>query len=101
MIEARRISKHFGGVQALKEISVSVERGSIHALVGENGAGKSTFGKLVAGLHAPDDGELLVNGESVSFRSSRDALIAGITIVGQERTVITQTSVIENVFLGR
>lgn len=101
MIETRRISKHFGGVQALREISVSIERGSIHALVGENGAGKSTFGKLIAGLHAPDAGELLVNGEGVSFRSSRDALLAGITIVGQERTVIRQTSVIENVFLGR
>ncbi len=78
-----------------------VERGSIHALVGENGAGKSTFGKLVAGLLAPDGGELLVDGHRVNFHSSRDALLAGITIVGQERTVIPQTTVIENVFLGR
>ena len=78
-----------------------VERGSIHAIVGENGAGKSTFGKLVAGLHAPDGGELLVDGHRVNFHSSRDALLAGITIVGQERTVIPQTTVIENVFLGR
>ena len=78
-----------------------VQRGSIHAIVGENGAGKSTFGKLVAGLHCPDGGELLVDGHRVNFHSSRDALLAGITIVGQERTVIPQTTVIENVFLGR
>jgi ABC-type sugar transport system ATPase subunit len=98
---ATGISKHFGGVHALRDITLTIERGSVHAFVGENGAGKSTFGKLIAGLHSPDAGQLVVNGDSVQFHSSRDALRAGITIIGQERTVIPQRSVIENVFLGR
>lgn len=95
------MSKRFGGVHALRDITLTIERGSIHALVGENGAGKSTFGKLISGLYLPDEGEICVDGARAHFRSSRDALLAGITIVGQERTVIRQRSVIENVFLGR
>ena len=100
-LRAHGLSKRFGGVRALREVSLSIERGSIHALVGENGAGKSTFGKLVAGFYGPDAGQLFVDGKPVKFRSSRDALLAGITIVGQERSVVPQRSVIANVFLGR
>jgi ribose transport system ATP-binding protein len=95
------ISKRFGGVTALRDVSLSIERGSIHALVGENGAGKSTLGKLVAGYYAPDAGELTIDGQPVKFRSTRDALLAGITIVGQERSILPRRSVIDNVFLGR
>jgi len=100
-VVARGVSKRFGGVHALRDITLTIERGSIHGLVGENGAGKSTFGKIIAGLHVPDEGEIFVEGVRAHFRSSRDALLAGITIVGQERTVIPQRSVIDNVFLGR
>ena len=100
-LEARAINKHFGGVHALRDVSLAVERGTIHGLVGENGAGKSTFGKLVAGIYSPDSGELVVDGRAVKFRSTRDALLAGITIVGQERNVVPQRSVLDNVFLGR
>ena len=100
-VVARGIHKHFGGVHALSDVSLSIERGTIHGLVGENGAGKSTFGKLVAGFYSPDDGQLIIDGEPVRFRSPRDALLAGITIVGQERNVVPQRSVLDNVFLGR
>jgi simple sugar transport system ATP-binding protein/ribose transport system ATP-binding protein len=100
-LEARGVGKHFGGVQALRDVSLAIERGTIHALVGENGAGKSTFGKIVAGFYSPDLGQLVLNGQPVKFRSPRDALRAGITIVGQERNVVPQRSVLDNVFLGR
>jgi simple sugar transport system ATP-binding protein/ribose transport system ATP-binding protein len=94
------VSKHFGGVQALTDIDLAVARGSIHALVGENGAGKSTLGKILAGVHRPDAGELKVDGRPVNYRSARDALTDGITIIAQEPTLVPHRSVLENVFLG-
>ena len=90
----------FGGVQALNEVSVSVVRGSVHALVGENGAGKSTLGKLIAGVLQPNDGELFVDGETVQFRSPRDALLHGVTMIAQGISLVPTRSVVENVFLG-
>ena len=70
-VEARGISKRFGGVLALDGIDLAIEHGSIHALVGENGAGKSTLGKIIAGVHRPDVGELWVDGRRVDYRSPR------------------------------
>ena len=99
-VELRRISKRFGGVRALSDVDLRIEKRSIHALVGENGAGKSTLGKILAGVYRPDDGELLVNGQGVSYRSPRDALLDGITIIAQEPTLVPHRSVLENVFLG-
>jgi simple sugar transport system ATP-binding protein/ribose transport system ATP-binding protein len=102
LLVARGVTKHFGGVQALREVTVTVARGSVHGLVGENGAGKSTLGKIVAGILPPDEGAIFVDGEEMRFRSTRDALLRGrITIVGQERAVIPRLTVLENVFLGR
>jgi ABC-type sugar transport system ATPase subunit len=98
--EARGVSKRFGGVQALSDIQLGIARGSIHALVGENGAGKSTLGKIIAGVHRPDEGELWVNGRRVSYRSARDALADGVTLIAQEPTLVPHRSVLENVFLG-
>jgi simple sugar transport system ATP-binding protein/ribose transport system ATP-binding protein len=98
--EARGVSKRFGGVQALTDISVGIAQGSIHALVGENGAGKSTLGKIIAGVHRPDDGELWVKGRKVAYRSARDALADGVTLIAQEPTLVPHRSVLENVFLG-
>ena len=100
LVELRGVSKRFGGVQALTGIDLAVARGSIHALVGENGAGKSTLGKILAGVHRPDAGELQVEGRTVDYRSARDALTDGITIIAQEPTLVPQRSVLENVFLG-
>jgi simple sugar transport system ATP-binding protein/ribose transport system ATP-binding protein len=99
-VELRGVGKRFGGVQALAGVTVGFERGTIHGLVGENGAGKSTLGKIVAGIHRPDEGELRVNGRRVEFRSPRDALRTGLTMIAQEPTLVSHRSVIENVFLG-
>jgi ABC-type sugar transport system ATPase subunit len=99
-VELRAIAKRFGGVQALSGIDLRIERAAIHALVGENGAGKSTLGKILAGVHRPDEGELVVDGLRVDFRSPRDALRAGITMIAQEPTLVPHRSVLENVFLG-
>jgi len=99
-VELKGISKRFGGVQALREVELEIERGAIHALVGENGAGKSTLGKILAGVHRPDDGELWVEGRRVGYRSPRDALRDGITIITQEPTLVPHRSVQENVFLA-
>jgi ribose transport system ATP-binding protein len=99
-VEARGISKQFGGTKALEAATVAVRAGSIHALVGENGAGKSTLGKILAGVLAPDRGQLLVRGEPVSLRTPREALEHGIAAIGQEPSVVPKLTVAENVFLG-
>ncbi|MGH2859437.1 MAG: sugar ABC transporter ATP-binding protein [Solirubrobacteraceae bacterium] len=94
------ISKSFGGVEALSEISLEVRRGEVHALVGENGAGKSTLGRIIAGALVPDAGELRVDGEHVAFRSPREALQHGIAAIAQEVMIVPGLTVAENVFLG-
>ena len=88
------MSKRFGGVKALSEVDLAIAPGTIHALVGENGAGKSTLGKILAGVHRPDGGELAVHGRTVAYRSARDALIDGITIIAQEPTLVPHRSVL-------
>ena len=98
--ELRAIGKRFGGVVALRRISLAVHRGEIHGLVGENGAGKSTLGKIVAGVVQPDEGALIVAGREVWYRSPRQALEDGVTFIAQERLLVETRSVIENVFLG-
>ena len=100
LVSLRRISKRFGAVRALEQVDLAVEPRTIHALVGENGAGKSTLGKIVAGVHRPDEGEMLVDGRPVSYRSAREALADGVTIIAQEPTLVPHRSVLENVFLG-
>jgi simple sugar transport system ATP-binding protein/ribose transport system ATP-binding protein len=100
-VDLRDIHKHFGGVHAVRGVSLSCERGQILGLVGENGAGKSTIGKVLAGLVRPDSGRVLVGGEEQRFREPRDALNAGIAIITQELAIVPRRSVVENVFLGR
>jgi ABC-type sugar transport system ATPase subunit len=99
-VEARGISKRYGGARALDDVSVVVAAGEIHALVGENGAGKSTLGKIVAGAVAPDAGTILCDGAPVSFRSPRDAIRHGIALIHQELALAPAMSVLDNVFLG-
>jgi ribose transport system ATP-binding protein len=99
-VELADVSKHFGAVRALDGVSLSIARGSIHALVGENGAGKSTLGKIVSGVLAPDAGRLLLDGEEVALRSPREALDRGVATIAQEVNVVAQLTVEENVFLG-
>jgi simple sugar transport system ATP-binding protein/ribose transport system ATP-binding protein len=96
----RGIHKRYGAAVALHDVSLDVAAGEIHALVGENGAGKSTLGKVVAGAVAPDAGEILVDGEPVSYRSPREAIRYGIGLIEQEFALAPDLSVLDNVFLG-
>jgi len=100
LVEVRGVCKHFGGVQAVNDVSVAIEPATVHGLVGENGAGKSTLAKIIGGVHEPDSGELLIDGGPVRLRSPRDALAAGIATIAQEIALVPARSVLENVFLG-
>ncbi len=99
-IELRDVSKSFGEVQANKNISLKIERGHIHGIVGENGAGKSTLMNILYGLHTADSGDILINGEIAPIRSSADAIGLGIGMVHQHFMLVSNFSVLENVMLG-
>jgi ABC-type sugar transport system ATPase subunit len=99
-VEVVGVSKRFGGVPALSNVTLTIRRGEVHALVGENGAGKSTLGKIISGVYSPDGGEVRVGGESVTFRSPRDAMDRGIVTIAQELAIVPYLNVMENVFLG-
>src|SRR4051812_39794338 len=94
------IAKRFPGVVALHDVSFDVRAGACHALMGENGAGKSTLGKILAGLYHPDSGHMEIDGESVAFRSPRQALAAGVGIVHQELAFCPNLSVAETLCLA-
>ena len=98
MLQLQNISKHFGGVHALKNVSLHFEPGEIHALCGENGAGKSTLMNIIMGVHQPDEGVILWKGEPVQMRNVSDAHRLGISIVYQERTLVPSLSIAENIF---
>jgi rhamnose transport system ATP-binding protein len=100
-LELRRVVKSFGPVVALRSGSLTLHRGSIHALIGENGAGKSTLVKIVAGLYRRDAGDFLLDGESVDFTSTAQSKGAGIAVIYQEPTLFPDLSVTENIFMGR
>lgn len=94
-------TKVFPGVKALDNMSINLGSGEIHALLGENGAGKSTLIKIVTGVYRPDEGNIQVMGNTVSFASPRDAFAAGIGVVHQERNLIPRYSVAENIMIER
>ena len=100
-LEASGVSKAFPGVQALDDVSLSLKGGEIHALVGENGAGKSTLIKIITGLYGQDSGTLRMEGEKVKFGSPRESIEAGIGSVPQERNLIPEFSVGENILIER
>ena len=100
LLAMKNVTKTFGGIAALRDVDFSILAGEIHGLVGENGAGKSTMMKIIAGVYSGYEGEMLVNGAPVHFRSAADALAAGIGMVHQELSVVPDLSVAENVFLG-
>ena len=103
LLEARRLTKKFPGVVALRDVAFSLAQNEIHALCGENGAGKSTLIKLLSGIHPHGsyEGELLVDGRVTEFKSIRNAEAAGIAVITQEFALIDELSVAENIFLGR
>ena len=99
-IEAIALEKEFGHVRALQGASLRVHRGEVVALVGDNGAGKSTFLKTLAGVHAPDAGELRILGTAVTLSSVRDAHALGVQVVYQDLALAPDLSVAESMFLG-
>ena len=101
VLEVRNISKSFAGVQALKNVSIQIRKGEVHALLGENGAGKSTLMKILAGLHAQDEGIVLLRGREVRFQTPKQSMDAGIGMVHQELCLSPYQTAAENVFLGR
>jgi len=101
LLRATGVCKSFPGVQALHDAQISVRRGTLNALLGENGAGKSTLMNVLAGVYAPDKGQIRLEGQSVTFRSPREAQQAGISIIFQELNLVSQLSIAENIFLGR
>jgi len=101
ILEMNGISKAFPGVLALDDVTVKIRPGTVHALMGENGAGKSTLMKCLFGIYSTDQGEILLNGQKVTFENSRQALDAGISMIHQELLSIPYRSVMENLWLGR
>ena len=101
VIEFRNITKYFPGVKALDNISFVANGGEVLALMGENGAGKSTLLKVLNGDYQQTSGEYLVNGEQCHFNSPREAVAAGIGVIYQERQIMLELTVGENIFLGR
>ncbi|WP_433258779.1 sugar ABC transporter ATP-binding protein [Streptosporangium sp. CA-135522] len=97
----RGIAKSFLGVRVLTGVSLEAAAGEVHAVVGENGAGKSTLMKILAGVHAPDEGVIEIDGSPVSFAHPVDAQRAGVAIIYQEFNLLPERGVAENVFLGR
>ena len=100
IVEVRNVSRFFGSVIALKDVSMTVYPGEVMCLLGDNGAGKSTLIKILSGVHQPSEGEYLVEGSPVHFTSPRDALAAGIATVYQDLAMIPLMSVSRNFFLG-
>jgi len=100
LLEVRAVTKSFGAVAAVQGVSFPLYAGEAHALVGENGAGKSTIVKMLAGVHEPDTGTLRVSGEDVVFHSPAEAKAAGIAVIYQEPTLFPDLSVAENIAMG-
>jgi len=101
LVELKSVSKYFGTVIALKDVSLAVLPGEVHCLLGDNGAGKSTLIKILSGVHTPDDGEILVDGKPDRFGSPKETLDKGIATVYQDLALVPLMSVSRNFFLGR
>jgi simple sugar transport system ATP-binding protein len=100
IVSMRNIEKHFGSVIALAGVSIDVYPGECHCLLGDNGAGKSTFIKTMSGVHAPTSGEIIFDGKPMSFANPRDSIDAGIATVYQDLAMIPLMSVSRNFFMG-
>lgn len=101
IIKLENIEKHFGNIVALAGVSLDVHAGEVHCLLGDNGAGKSTFIKTMSGVHRPTKGSIVFEGRPVVFASPRDAMEAGIATVFQDLAMVPLMSVARNFFMGR
>jgi rhamnose transport system ATP-binding protein len=100
ILELNNVTKEFPGVKALDDVSFNLKPGEIHALMGENGAGKSTFIKVISGVHQPEKGTILLDGDKVNFSNTIEAKEAGISTIYQHSTSYPDLTVTENIFLG-
>jgi len=101
LLSLRGISKNFGAVQALVDVSFDIPSGQVTALIGDNGAGKSVLIKTIAGIHSPDDGQFLWEGKPVHIRNPMDASNLGIETVHQDLALCDNLDIVQNMFLGR
>jgi ABC-type sugar transport system ATPase subunit len=101
LLQATGITKSFPGVRALDGVNIAARRGRLNALLGENGAGKSTMMNILAGVFPPDAGTILLEGKPVAFKNTRDAQAQGISIIFQELNLVPDLSIAENIFIGR
>jgi simple sugar transport system ATP-binding protein len=100
LLELDNISKYYGNILALRDVSTYVNEGEVTCVLGDNGAGKSTFIKILSGVHQPSEGTIRMNGEEMQFDSPRDALAKGIATVYQDLAMVPLMSVWRNFFLG-
>jgi ABC-type sugar transport system ATPase subunit len=101
LLHLRGVGKRFGGVQALHDTEFALHRGEVVAIVGDNGAGKSTMVKIISGVHPPDEGEIFLSGESTRIQSPMHARRLGIETVFQDLALVNTRDVVANLFLGR
>lgn len=101
VLELEGVSKHFGAIGALRDVSLSLRAGEVVGLMGDNGAGKSTLVKIVAGNYPPSEGSIAISGRKVAFHNPADARSAGIEIVYQDLALCNNLTAAANVFLGR
>lgn len=101
LLEARGVSKSFPGVRALDNVDFTLREGQVHAVVGENGAGKSTMMKILAGIYQPDEGEIRLRGEAIHFPDPLSAQHRGISVIHQEFFLMNHLTIAQNIFIGR
>lgn len=100
LLETKGLSKNFGEVRALSDVSLTIRKGEIQGLIGENGSGKSTISSIIYGIYHPSAGSMTLNGTAYSPKSPMDARKAHISMIVQEKDTIDMLSVAENIFLG-
>ena len=101
VLEAKNIMRHYGQVEALRGCNFNVKAGEVTALIGDNGAGKSTLVRILSGTERPDNGEILIDGEAVTFSSPADARASGIETVFQDLALCPHLNAVQNMYLGR
>ena len=101
LLRLRGVSKNFGPVQALTDVNLDIRAGEVTALIGDNGAGKSVMIKCIAGIHAPEGGEILWDGRPVRIRTPREAAALGIETVYQDLALCNNLDIVQNMYLGR
>lgn len=101
LLQCKGIMKQFNGIPVLKNVDLEVRRGEVHALMGENGAGKSTIIKIITGVYTRDGGEIYMDGEMVNIQTRQDSRDCGISVIYQELSLLPALTVTENIFLGQ